>query len=104
MADLAPHGAVEEPPGVPAAQPPEVVLGPPLAEALVLTIAGGLTGIALGVGASWTLSASLGWVTAVSSQAIALAFGCALSIGAFFGWVPARRAAALNPIEALRYE
>jgi putative ABC transport system permease protein len=75
-----------------------------LAEALVLTIAGGLTGIALGVGASWTLSASLGWVTAVSSQAIALAFGCALSIGAFFGWVPARRAAALNPIEALRYE
>ena len=75
-----------------------------LAEALVLTVAGGLTGIALGVGASWALSAGLGWVTAVSTHAIALAFSCALMIGAFFGWVPARRAAALNPIEALRHE
>lgn len=41
---------------------------------------------------------------AVSMRAVALSFCCAFAIGAFFGWVPARRAAALNPIEALRYE
>jgi putative ABC transport system permease protein len=75
-----------------------------LAEALVLSVAGGLAGIVLGVGAAWALSAGLQWSTAVSPRAVALAFGCAFAIGAFFGWVPARRAAALNPIEALRYE
>ena len=75
-----------------------------LAEALVLSLAGGLAGIALGVGAAWALSAGLQWTTAVSMRAIALSFGCAFGIGAFFGWVPARRAAALNPIDALRYE
>jgi putative ABC transport system permease protein len=75
-----------------------------LTEALVLSVAGGLAGVALGIGAAWSLSAGLQWTTAVSARAVLLSFGCAFAIGAFFGWVPARRAAALNPIDALRYE
>ena len=75
-----------------------------LAEALMLSVAGGLAGVALGVGAAWALSAGLSWATAVSPRAILLSFGCAFAIGAFFGWVPARRAAQLNPIDALRHE
>jgi putative ABC transport system permease protein len=75
-----------------------------LAEALMLSIGGGLAGVALGTCAAWALSAGLAWTTIVSARAIAWSFGCAFAIGAFFGWVPARRAAQLNPIEALRYE
>ncbi len=75
-----------------------------LVEALTLSIAGGIAGIVLGLAASWALSAGLQWATDVSVRAVVLSFGCAAAIGAFFGWVPARRAASLNPIDALRYE
>ena len=75
-----------------------------LVEALTLSLAGGLAGVVLGVGAAVGLSAIMSWTTAVSLRAILLSFGCAAAIGGFFGWVPARRAAALNPIDALRYE
>ena len=75
-----------------------------VAEALSLSLAGGAMGIALGIGSSYALSAILKWATAVSPVAIAMSFGFAAMVGVVFGYVPARRAAALMPTEALRYE
>lgn len=75
-----------------------------LVEAVALTLIGGLIGVVLGVLAS-LLVASFGVLqTSVSLTSILLAFGVSAGIGVAFGWYPARRAAALNPIEALRYE
>ncbi len=75
-----------------------------LSEAIMLTFIGGLTGIILGVAIS-TLITALGVLqTQVSVMSILLAFGVSAAIGIVFGYYPARRAASLNPIEALRYE
>ncbi len=75
-----------------------------LAEAIVLTFLGGAIGIALGWGIAYGLS-SFGIVqAAVSLKSVLLAFGVSAAIGIVFGYYPARRAAQLNPIEALRYE
>jgi len=75
-----------------------------LIEALVLCSIGGLLGIALGIGGSIALQRFAGWSMAVSSTSVALAFGFSALVGVCFGFWPARRAAALSPIEALRYE
>jgi len=75
-----------------------------VAEAMSLSLVGGAMGIALGIGSSYALSAILKWATAVSPVAIAMSFGFAAMVGVVFGYVPARRAAALMPTEALRYE
>jgi putative ABC transport system permease protein len=75
-----------------------------LAEAVLLTVLGGLIGIALGVAGALLISQLLGWATLISGQSIALAVLFSSAIGIFFGFYPARKAAALNPIDALRYE
>ncbi len=75
-----------------------------LVESVVLSVGGGLVGIALGVGAAKVVSAQFGWPTLVSPQSAALAFLFSGVIGVFFGFYPARKAASLDPIEALRYE
>jgi len=75
-----------------------------LAEAIMLTFIGGLTGIALGWILSLLISNFAGIATSVSLTTILLAFGISAAIGIIFGYYPARRAASLNPIEALRYE
>ena len=75
-----------------------------IVEALALSLAGGIVGIGLGVGGSWGLSRALSWTTAISTPSVVMSFGFAALIGVVFGFFPARRAAALNPTEALHYE
>jgi putative ABC transport system permease protein len=75
-----------------------------LVEAIVLSLAGGAIGVALGFAASWTVQAVLSWSTQVTPAAVMLSFGCAAAVGVFFGFYPARKAASLDPIEALRFE
>jgi len=75
-----------------------------LIEALSLSFAGGLIGIVLGVLTSQFVSNLQKWPISISPQSIGLAFAFAAAIGIFFGWYPARKAAGLNPIDALRYE
>jgi putative ABC transport system permease protein len=75
-----------------------------LAEAVTLSVVGGSMGIALGVGVSQSLTQGLGWPTMVTSSSIGVAFAFAAAVGIFFGYYPARKAATLDPIEALRYE
>ncbi len=75
-----------------------------LAESVALTAVGGVVGIVLGLGVAFGANATGVIATSVSRGSVALAFGVSALIGMVFGWYPARRAAALNPIEALRYE
>lgn len=75
-----------------------------LIEAIVIGVTGGLIGIMLGLTASYAISSIFGWSTVVSGFTIALAFGFSVLIGVIFGLYPARKAARLDPIDALRYE
>jgi putative ABC transport system permease protein len=75
-----------------------------LVEAITLSIIGGLIGIALGLVASALISYLAEWSTLISGSAVLTAFAFSVLVGVFFGYYPARKAAFLDPIEALRYE
>jgi putative ABC transport system permease protein len=75
-----------------------------LVESVVMSLLGGLIGLAVGYGAAALLGHLMGWSTATPPAAVFIAVGFSAAVGVFFGFYPARKAAALNPIEALRYE
>ena len=74
-----------------------------LVEAMVLSLSGGAIGIAVGVTLSYVVADVMQWSAVVTPQAVMLSFGVVAGIGVFFGFYPARKAASLNPIDALRY-
>ncbi len=75
-----------------------------LVEALFLCIMGGILGVAAGYGAASLMTRLAAWDTAVAPEAVVTAIGFSAAVGLFFGMWPARRAAILDPIDALRYE
>jgi putative ABC transport system permease protein len=75
-----------------------------LIEAIVLSLSGGLIGVLIGFLATWVVGLATDWKTVIAPANVLLSFGFAGAVGVFFGYYPARKAAALNPIEALRYE
>ncbi|MEG6586392.1 ABC transporter permease [Dendrosporobacter sp. 1207_IL3150] len=75
-----------------------------LIEAVVIGVVGGTIGILFGVGTSYVVSIFAGWNTVISPVSIIAAFAFSVGVGLFFGIYPARKAALLDPIDALRYE
>jgi putative ABC transport system permease protein len=80
------------------------ILGQFLIEAVTLSLVGGAIGIVIGMAATWAIGSFAGWQVLLSAESILLAVGFSAAVGVFFGFYPARRAAALLPIQALRYE
>jgi putative ABC transport system permease protein len=75
-----------------------------LVESVVMSLVGGVIGLAVGFGGAALLGHLTGWSTSTPVEAVVIAVGFSAAVGVFFGYYPARKAAALNPIEALRYE
>ncbi len=80
------------------------ILGQFLVEAVTLSLIGGLVGVLLGIGGALAVAQLAGWQVVLPGGAVALAVAFAFAIGVFFGFYPARKAARLNPVEALRFE
>jgi len=75
-----------------------------LIEALMISLIGGIIGVGLGILTSEVIAGIMKWPVTITLQSIILSFLFSTAIGIFFGWYPARKAASLNPIDALRYE
>ena len=75
-----------------------------LVESIVMGILGGVAGLVVGLTSAKVLAQVTGWETVTSPLVMIIAVGFSGAVGVFFGYYPARKAAALNPIEALRYE
>ncbi|MDD5249705.1 MAG: ABC transporter permease [Rhodocyclaceae bacterium] len=75
-----------------------------LLEAIIISVIGCLIGVALGVGGALLVSKFSGMAIVVTAASIFMAFAVAAAVGIFFGWYPARKAAAMKPIDALRYQ
>ena len=75
-----------------------------LIESILLSILGGIAGVMLGILLSSVVGSMMNWPVVVMTESIVLSFIVCSAIGIFFGWYPAKKAAALNPIDALRYE
>ena len=75
-----------------------------LIEAVLLSVSGGIIGILCGLGAAWSINVFAHWPVLVQPWSVFLSFVVCTATGIFFGWYPAKKAASLDPIEALRYE
>lgn len=75
-----------------------------LIEAVIISVSGGIIGILVGVGATWLVNLIARWPVAIQLYSVALSFAVCTVTGVFFGWYPAKKAAGLDPIEAIRYE
>ncbi|MCE5331844.1 MAG: ABC transporter permease [Bacteroidales bacterium] len=75
-----------------------------LIEAVILSFTGGIIGVILGIGTSFIVKFALSWPVSIQWYSVILSFGVCTITGVFFGWYPAKKAAELDPIEAIRYE
>ena len=75
-----------------------------LIEAVIISVSGGVIGVVLGVVATWLVNLIARWPVYIQLYSVVLSFVVCTVTGVFFGWYPAKKAAGLDPIEAIRYE